>query len=227
MRLRGSRLFLLAAGLLMLALAAMGTAVLWSQRGPGLRMEADRLTAAVEMRPGMTVAEIGAGRGSMAVRIARQLGPSGNLYATEIGDEKLQAIRNAARGAGLENVTVIRAGEHSANLPDGCCDIIYMRRVYHHLDDAAAINRTLYDALRPGGRLAIIDFISPRWMFFMHHGIPSSVLVSQVTAAGFVLEKQIDGWSPIDYCIIFRKGATSATRRVNSLRPVGFALALE
>jgi len=141
----------------------------------------------------------------MAVRMAQHLGPSGRLYATEIEDEKLQAIRSAASDAGLANIMVIRAGEHSANLPDNCCDIIYMRRIYHHLDDAAAINRTLSNAIRPGGRLAIIDFLSPRWMFFLHHGIPSDVLVSQVTAAGFILDHRIGGWSPIEYCLIFRK----------------------
>ncbi len=205
-----SRLFAIATGLLVLALAAMGAAILWSQRGPGIRLEADRLAAAVGMRPGMTVAEIGAGRGRMAIRMAQQLGPSGRLYATEIEDEKLQAIRRAASDAGLANIAVIRAGEHSANLPENCCDVVYMRRVYHHIDDSASINRTLYAALRTGGRLAVIDFLSPRWMFFMHHGIPSEALVSQVVAAGFVLERRIDGWSPVDYCLIFQKPAPTA-----------------
>jgi len=208
---RHSRLLVFAAGLAVLLLVAMSLAILWSQRGPGFRNEVDRLASVMELRPGMTGAEIGAGRGRMAVRMAQHLGPSGRLYATEIEDEKLQAIRSAASDAGLTNIMVIRAGEHSANLPDNCCDIIYMRRVYHHLDDAAAINRTLYNAIRPGGRLAIIDFLSPRWMFFLHHGIPSDVLVRQVTAAGFILERRIDGWSPIDYCLIFRKRAASAS----------------
>ncbi len=207
---RRSCLLALAAGLAVFLLAASGL-VLWSQRGPGLRNEADRLASVIELRPGMTCAEIGAGRGRMAVRMAQHLGPSGHLYATEMEDEKLRAIRSAASDAGVANIAVIRAGEHSANLPDNCCDVIYMRRVYHHLSDAAAINRTLYNAIRPGGRLAVIDFLSPRWMLFLHHGIRSDVLVSQVTAAGFILERRIDGWSPIDYCLIFRKRVLSGS----------------
>jgi ubiquinone/menaquinone biosynthesis C-methylase UbiE len=202
---RRSRLLLLPAGLLSFLLIAASFAIFWSQRGPGFRKEVDRLASIMELRPGIAGAEIGAGNGRMAVHIAQHLGASGHLYATEIDADKLRAIRNAASAAGLTNITVIQAGEHSAGLPDDCCDIIFMRRVYHHITDAPNTNRTLYAALRPGGRLFIIDFISPRWMFFLRHGIPSDLLVGQVTAAGFTLERRIDGWSPIDYCLIFRK----------------------
>lgn len=205
MRFRPFRLLVFAACLLGLLIGAMGFAILWAERGPGLRNEVNRLAAVMQLRPGMTAAEIGAGYGRMAVEIAQRLGVSGRLYASELPARKIEAIRRAASAAGLGNITVIPAGEHSANLPDSCCDIIYMRRVYHHLSDAAAINRTLYAALRPGGRLVIIDFVTPRWMFFLRHGIPSGVLAGQVTAAGFVLERQIGRWSPIDYCIVFRK----------------------
>lgn len=153
----------------------------------------------------MTGAEIGAGNGRMAVRIAQHLGPSGHLYATEIDADKVRDIQSAVAAAGLTNITPVQAREHSAGLPDNCCDIMFMRHVYHHITDADNTNRTLYAALRPGGRLVIIDFVSPRWMFFLHHGIRSDLLAGQVTAAGFTLEGRIDGWSPIDYCLIFRK----------------------
>ncbi len=179
----------------------------WSQRGPGLDREVARLAALVELRAGMTVAEIGAGGGHMAVRMARRLGPSGRLYATEIEAGKRDAIRSAAAAAGLANIAVLEAGERTAGLPDACCDLIYMRRVYHHFTDPASINQTLYAALRPGGRLAIIDFLSPRWMFWLRHGIPPDVLLGQVTVAGFVFERRVQGWSPIDYCFMFRKPA--------------------
>ena len=201
--------------LLVLLLAGAGLAILWSQRGPGLRNEVDRLATVLDVRPGMSGGEIGAGYGRMAVRMAQHLGATGHLYATEIESEKLQAINRAASAAGLTNIVAIPAGEHSANLPDSCCEIIYMRRVYHHLDDPLAINRSLYAALRPGGRLAIIDFLSPRWMFFLHHGISSDLLVRQVTAAGFILERRIDRWSPIDFCLVFRKPVLSALYEAN------------
>lgn len=189
-------------GLPALLVTAAGLAIFWSQFGPGLDREVSRLASLVELRPGMTVAEIGAGKGRMAVLVARRLGPSGRLYATEIEAAKLDAIRGAAAAAGLTNITVLEAGEHAANLPDACCDVIYMRRVYHHFTDAAAIDKTLYAALRPGGRLAIIDFLTPRWIFWTRHGIASDVVLAQLTPAGFTLERRVNGWSPIDYCLV-------------------------
>lgn len=202
---RRTRLLVLALGLLGFLLAAAGLAVYRSQSGPGLEREVERLALLVKLRPGMTVAEIGAGNGRMAVHLARRLGPSGRLYTTELDPGKLEAIRNAAAAAGLGNIAIIEAGEHSTGLPDACCDVIYMRRVYHHFTDPASMNKGLYAALRPGGRLAVIDFLSPRWMFFLHHGIAREVVVGQVTSAGFTLDRRVDGWSPIDYCLVFRK----------------------
>jgi len=207
MRSRRCRLLLLSAGLLALLLAAAGFFIYWTQSGPGLDSEADRLAEILGLQPGMTVAEIGAGKGRMAVHLARSLGPSGRLYATEIQAYKLDAIRRAAAAAGLDNITTVEAGQDSTGLPDGCCDVIYMRRVYHHLTDPATIGRGLREALRPGGRLAVIDFFSPRWMFWLRHGIAADVLVAQLSTAGFALERRIDRWSPVDYCIVFRRPA--------------------
>lgn len=199
------RLLLVAAALCVGLLGAGSLAIYWFQFGPGLAREADRLASLLELRPGMTVAEIGAGSGRIAVHLARRLGPSGRLYATEIDAAKLEAIRSRAAAAGLAHVTAPLAGQRSTGLPDACCDVIYMRRVYHHLTDPAAINGSLYAALRPGGRLAVIDFLSPRWIFFLRHGIPAQVPLVQIPSAGFTLEQRIDGWSPIDYCLVFRK----------------------
>ena len=199
------RLLLFTAGAIILLTGAAVLGISWWSRGPGLDAEANRLASLLELRPGTTVADIGAGQGRMAVRLAQRLGPSGRLYATEIEAGKLAAIRNAAAAAGVTNVVVIEGDERSTRLPDACCDAIYLRRVYHHLGDAAAINNSLRSALRPGGRLAVIDFLSPRWMFFLHHGVPASVVIEQVTAGGFILERRIERWSLVDYCLVFRK----------------------
>ncbi len=209
MRRRLRFVLLSGAGLTALLLAAAGCFVYWFQFGPGFEQEVDRLAALLEVRPGMTLAEIGAGKGRMAVLVARRIGSSGRLYATEIEDGKLEAIRSAA--AGLTNVTVIHAGADSSGLPEACCDAVYMRRVYHHFTDAEAMNKSTYSSLRPSGRLVIIDFLSPRWLFFLRHGIPADEVARQLRSAGFTLERRLDGWSPIDYCLVFRRplGATS------------------
>lgn len=187
-----------------LAMAAAGV-VSWYALGPYRDREAEQLASLVNLRPGMVVGEIGAGSGWMAVRIAKRLGSKGRLFATELEQEKAQAIRAAAARFGLSNIDVIEASEESAGLPEACCDFIYMRRVYHHLGNAGAINRGLYGALKPGGRLVVIDLDirTP----FVRHGIAAAAVVEQMTAAGFVVERPASNWSLIDYCAVFTKPA--------------------
>ncbi len=199
-----SRLLFRIAGLLVLLAGAAGIGLYFYARGPGLDREAERLIALAGIHPGMTVAEIGAGHGDLALRTARYIGPSGHLYGNEIDGVLVDAIRTAAARAHLGNITVIQGGERSAGLPDACCEVIYMRRVYHHFTDAPAMLRSLSAALRPGGRLAIIDLQKPRWIPGGRHGIAREVLAAQVSAAGFRLAG-VQGWSPIDYFLLFRK----------------------
>ena len=202
---RRARVLLLAGAGLVALLAAAAIGIYWYRRGPGFERQTSRLASISELRAGMTAAEIGAGGGRMAVLLARHLGPSGRLLATEIENDKLDAIRKTAAAAGLTNIEVLKAGEHATNLPDACCDVIYMRRVYHHLADAPAINKSIHSALRPGGRLAVVDFLSPRWLFPARHGISSEAVIRQVTSSGFGLERRFDYWSLMDYCLIFRR----------------------
>jgi SAM-dependent methyltransferase len=78
--------------------------------------------------------------------------------ATDVGPAQLAEIPDLVSRERLENVTVIEGARNSTNLPDGCCDAIFMRDVYHHLTQPKEINDSLLAALKPGGRLAIMDF---------------------------------------------------------------------
>ena len=182
---------------------------------PGGESDVAKLARVVELRPGMQVAEIGAGDGGMALGVARRLGPSGRLYATEIDSGSLETIRRRARAEGLDNIVTVEAEEHSTALPAECCDLIYMHRVYHHLTDAASVDRSLLASLKPGGRLAVVDMLIQPWMPARRHGIAENELIAQLTRAGFVVEKQVNGWSMLDYCVVFRKpppGRAASTR---------------
>src|SRR5574342_22098 len=120
--------------------------------------EVERLAAWLEIQPGTRLADLGAGDGTFTVALARRVGPSGHVYATEIDADRLADIRQAATKAGLSNVTVIEGTVSRTNLPEACCDALFSRMVYHHLTDPGAINADIFRALRPGGRLMVIDF---------------------------------------------------------------------
>ena len=83
-------------------------------------------------------------------------------------------------------VTVVAAGEDTTNLPPGCCDAVFMRRVYHHVAQSEPINASLHEALKPGGRLAVIEFRDDGWLgAITGMGIGPDRLVAEVSAAGF------------------------------------------
>jgi ubiquinone/menaquinone biosynthesis C-methylase UbiE len=153
--------------------------------------DAARLVTALKLEPGKTVADIGAGHGQLAVALAREVGPSGRVYATELDDDRLRDIREATDSLG--NVSVLEAHVTRTNLPEQCCDALVMRLVYHHVDDPRRMNESLRQSLRPGGMLAIIDFAPDgsesedpaRRDTGDHHGITSATVVRELGQAGF------------------------------------------
>ncbi|HEX7061517.1 MAG TPA: methyltransferase domain-containing protein [Woeseiaceae bacterium] len=176
--------------------------------------EIERLAEWLRIEPGSRVADVGAGDGTYAVALARLVGPSGHVYATEIDNDSLAEIRRAATEAGLANVTVIEGAVSRTNLPDACCDAIYSRLVYHHLTDPDAINADILRALRPGGRLMIIDFEPGNVLDIFQsgtaerhggHGTPKGTVTKEVTAAGFELLRGPETWRGRTYAVLFRR----------------------
>jgi len=177
-----------------------------------------RLVPILDLRAGQAVADIGAGGGELTVRLAEQVGPEGRVYATEMATDRIDRIRRRAEEAGLKNVTVLEAHATRTNLPDACCDAIVIRNVYHHFDDPAAMNRSLYASLKRGGRLAVIDFSPNRGRPTAgsaadrdqdnSHGVDADTVVKEVTAAGFerqAVEKSEDR----SFMAVFSKGPTT------------------
>ena len=182
-------------------------------------LDAPKLVSVLGLAPGMAVADVGAGFGEMAVVLAKWIG-SGRVYATDIGERQLGVIRDAVKREGVGNVTVIAGGADTTNLPEACCDAIFLRHVYHHIFEGAvaAFDRSIYASLKPGGRVAIIDFVPeagsplPKGVPANRggHGVPPAVVIEELVAAGFTHETTIDRWPPGDvnpaaFLTLFRK----------------------
>jgi ubiquinone/menaquinone biosynthesis C-methylase UbiE len=134
-------------------------------------MEVPELVTLFELKPGMTVADVGAGFGAWTMELAKVVGPSGRVYASDIGAAQLAALREAAKKH--SNVTVVEGAATSTNLPAGCCDAVLIRDAYHHLTEPDPIVKSLAAALKPGGRLAVIDF-PPRTNSEVPTGVPAN-----------------------------------------------------
>lgn len=179
--------------------------------------EVPRLATLLEIGPGSTVADVGAGFGAWTAELARLVGPAGRVYASDVGEKQLAALRGWIAKESFTNVTVIEGAADSSNLPAGCCDAILIRDVYHHLTQPAAIVRSLADALKPGGRLALIDFPPGQGSSLPAgvpenrggHGVPAEVVIREVGAA-LTHVRTISPWeSPGGasglYLLLFRK----------------------
>ena len=175
--------------------------------------EIKRLSALMEWKPGTIVADIGAGDGTYAFAAAQLVGGSGKVFATEIDQAKLATLRSEATKRHLTNVIIIASKEAETNLPVECCDAIFLRRVYHHLTKPVEFDAALLRSLKPGGRLAIIDFPPRPGLEPVEgvpanrggHGIPQKVVIAELTSAGLQLVKTVNDWPPDDYCVLFVK----------------------
>jgi len=208
---------LVLAVVLVLPLAAW---MAWSARG-NAGTEVTRMAELFELKPAMTAGEIGAGKGKMTVAMARLLGPAGKVYSSDLNRERVADIKAAVTDAGLENVDVLEGLAAGTGFPPACCDAIFMSKVYHHFTDPVTMNHSFIESLRPGGRLAVIDFEPAGWQLWLGHpegvpenrgghGIPSSLVVSELREAGFEIEHEITDWwgGPFGrYCVIAKKPA--------------------
>ena len=181
-------------------------------------IEVPRLVELLQLKPGMTVADVGAGFGAWTVAIGKWTGASGRVYATDIGEKQLAFLREYTKKEGLTNVTVLAGAPTSTNLPAGCCDAILIRDAYHHLTQPLDILKSMATALKSGGRLAVIDF-PPRPNTEVPegvpanrrgHGVPPDIVVEEAKAAGFATVSMNQEWSaqsqPADlFLLVFRK----------------------
>ena len=198
--------FVLFAGVLVLA-ACHGQA---QER----KKDADKLATLLNWQPGSVVAEIGAGDGSMTLAAAERLGPTGRVYTTELDPDKLAKLQSLA--AEQKNIIAVKAGLAATNLPPQCCDSIFMRRVYHHFTEPEKEDASLFQSLKPGGLLAVIDFQPgegpsdsklPKGVPKNRggHGMPKQLLIEELTAAGFQVVALPADWTAPDFCVVFKK----------------------
>ena len=156
----------------------------------------DQIVAELALEPGMVVADIGAGTGAFISALSASVGDEGTVYAVDIVPAFLAHLEARAREEGVGNLELIEATPTDASLPEASVDLLFMSDVYHHIEYPSIYLQSLYRALRPGGRLVIVEFdripgkTSERMM--KHVRQDQATLVAEVTAEGFVLEREIE-----------------------------------
>ena len=152
----------------------------------------DKVVAALNLKPGNTVADLGSGGGYFTFRLAQAVAPSGKVYAADVDRDMIALVAERARREAPAIVETIVAKPNDPALP-GTVDLVFTSNTYHHIDDRVAYFTNLRKYLRPGGRVAIIDFDRRAWIEgLLRHYTPSEFIQREMEQAGYVLQKNND-----------------------------------
>ena len=163
------------------------------QRSASSTVPTDKILAAIGVKEGMTVCEMGAGDGELSIVVAKSVGSSGRVYTSELGDERIKTLRERTSASGLSHITVVEGAAEKTNFPEAACDALFMRNVYHHFANPAAINASIFASMKPGAKAAVVDFTPPdkeaeraedRGKDGMHGVMPETV-ARELKASGF------------------------------------------
>ncbi len=131
----------------------------WLERPERMKEEApDRLLDSLNLKPGMTVADIGAGTGYFSRRIAGRVGSDGRVYAVDIQPEMLEILEANLKESGIHNVRPVLGNAQDPRLPEDSIDLALMVDVYHEFSHPFEMLQALCEALKPGGRLVFVEY---------------------------------------------------------------------
>lgn len=161
--------------------------------------ESGQLIRGLDIRPGMTVADIGAGSGYHTLRLSPAVGPSGVVYAEDIVESYISGLRREAERRGLGNVRIVVGKADDPALPAGAVDRAVLVHMYHEIESPYALLWRLAAALKPGGRVGVIDLDRPT----PRHGTPPALLKCEFEAVGYrqVSQATMDGG--VGYLAVF------------------------
>jgi cyclopropane fatty-acyl-phospholipid synthase-like methyltransferase len=164
----------------------------------------ERVLEALALTPAMVVADIGAGTGYFAVRLARAV-PEGQVIATDIEPDMVRYLTERARREGLANLRAAATPPDSPQLGKASVDRVLVVDVWHHLGDRVAYARQLAEALRPGGLIAVVDFkLDAKHGPPRQHRLAPEAIAADLRAAGLTAEvSAID--LPEQYIVLARR----------------------
>lgn len=166
----------------------------------------EKMLDALGIKPGMTVADVGAGAGYQSLRLSRRVGPEGTVLATDIQPEMLKMLRFNARRAGAKNIKPILCTQTDPGLPEGQVDLILLVDVYHEVSDPPASLKGWRQALKPGGRLVLVEFRAedPTVPIKPEHKMTVEQVRKEIEPCGFKF-KELHDFLPWQHIIIFEK----------------------
>lgn len=167
-------------------------AEMFNKKASNHKNKPNEVIKAIALKPGLNIADIGAGGGYFSLRFAEIVGEKGKVYAVDTNPEFLEFTENKAKEKGLYNVIPILDTENRLNLPEKSLDFVFMRNVTHHIPDRVNYFRNLKDFLKVDGKIIIIEYKQGKFFSFRRifgHRVAKEIIKREMEKAGYLLEK--------------------------------------
>ena len=156
----------------------------------------NEIANSIGLAPGQAIADVGAGTGLFTPLLAAHVGAGGRVYAVDIVPRFIAHIEAKAAERGLDQVTAILGTDTSTNLAPASVDVVFVCDTYHHFEDYDAMLQSIHAALRPGGRLVIVEFeridgVSSEFTL-QHIRADKATFTGEIVANGFRFTEEID-----------------------------------
>ncbi|MBI3693584.1 MAG: methyltransferase domain-containing protein [Acidobacteria bacterium] len=168
----------------------------------------ERVLDALDIRPGLTVADVGAGVGYFTWRLARRVGPAGKVIAVDVQQKMLDLMAENLKQRNITNVEMVLGGVRDPRLPDGAVDLALLVDVYHELSEPEAIMSHIRQALKPYGRLVLVEYRKedPSIPILPLHKMSVEEVRSEIEPVGFQFQQALE-FLPTQHILIFAKKA--------------------
>lgn len=166
----------------------------------------DAALDAIGIKPGMVVADVGAGTGYMTLRMAKRVGPAGKVYGVDVQPEMLRRLRQNAAKEKLVNVETVLGTEADPKLPAGKLDLILLVDVYHEFSQPQKMLQRMRQALKPDGRLVLLEYRKedPSVPIRPEHKMSVQEVKTEVEAEGFHMDQVLETL-PRQHILILKK----------------------
>ena len=179
----------------------------WLEREEREREErTDLLVAALQLKPGMVVADIGAGTGYLARRMAPAVTPGGTVLAVDVQPEMVALLQNTVKQTGLTQIQPLLGAEDDVRLPASSVDLAIMVDVYHELAFPYEVLGSIVRALKPGGQLVFVEYRAedPQVPIKALHKMSELQIKREAAAHALVWDRTV-GTLPWQHLVVFRK----------------------
>ncbi|MCX6671358.1 MAG: methyltransferase domain-containing protein [Euryarchaeota archaeon] len=190
----------------MMAMGKYSKAKMFNRKAARRQSKANEILKTLNIQPGQTIADIGSGGGFFTLLFSQLVGDKGRIYAIDTNQDFLEFINTQATKQGITNITTVRVTEQVIPLPTHSIDLVFVRNVYHHLQNRTQYFSEAKQLLTSEGRIAIIEFSQQGSKFSFHrrcgHNVPKEIIIEEMKKAGYTVSASFD-FLPIQSFTIF------------------------